>query len=370
MKEDFLEERLIDRKIDGAFTQLQYSDGLVDFCSGDYLGFARKLLPGGWPAGSTGSRLLSGNSARAEALEQTIARFHDAAAALLFPSGQDAGQALLASVPQKGDTVLYDRLCQATLRDALRLSPANSYAYAHNDLNDLESRLQSEARARVFVYTESVFGMDGDTAPLDKIAAVCDRYGAYLLADETHALGVIGHHGEGLVQQFGVQQRCFARIYGFGEAAGAFGAAVAGSALLKEYLVNFSRSLALTTALPPAALAAIEAAYAAFPQALAERLQLARLIRQFRGSATGYYTESSQTPIQVVVIPGNGKIKKVAGWLRENGVQVQPVLYPVVQPGSERLRIVLHAYNTESELSALVSLLASAGSGFTQQPVK
>lgn len=359
MKEDFLEERLIDRKIDGLFRQLGHTGAQADFCSDDYLGFARRPMPGELPAGSTGSRLLTGNSGRAEALEADIARFHDAEAALLFSSGYAAALALAGCLPQPGDLLLYDRLSYACISDGLRLGRANADAYTHNDLNDLERKLQVETGAQKFVFTESVFGIDGDTAPLDKIADVCDRYEAHLVVDESHALGVIGHEGEGLVQQFGVQQRCFARLYGFGKAAGAQGAAVLGSPLLKEYLVNVAGSFD-DTALPPVALASIESAYRAFPGALAERLQLARLIRQFRGSATGYYTPPSQTPIQGIIVPGNNKMKKLADYLHQNGFDVRPALHPAVPRGNGRLRIMLHAFNTESELSALVSLLASA----------
>ena len=359
MKEIFLEERLIDRKIDGVFSELRQTNHLVDFCSSDYLGFARKTPAGGLTTGSSGSRLITGNSTQAEALEASIARFHEAPAALLFNSGHEACEALLTALPQKDDLIVYDRLSYPGIADALRLSQANGYGYAHNDLNDLENKLQVENGARKFVFTEAVCAMDGETAPLDKIAAICDRYGALLLVDETHALGVIGHHGEGLVQEFGVQELCFARVFGFGEAAGTLGGAVVGSAVLKEYLLNFSRSISLLPALPPMVLGAIDEAYKAFPTALAERLQIARLIRQFRGSALGYYTVSSQTPIQVVVIPGNEKIRKISARAAENGFAVWPVLYPAVPEGSERLRIVLHAFNTESELSALVSLLAS-----------
>jgi 8-amino-7-oxononanoate synthase len=209
----------------------------------------------------------------------------------------------------------------------------------------------------IFVVTESVFSMDGDCAPLKEMAALCRRYGAQLIVDEAHATGVVGANGEGLVPAEGLEGECFARIYTFGKAMGCHGAIVVGSELLREFLINFSRSFIYTTALPPASVRAILDAYALLPDLGAERVRLGELIARFRGAVIGYERLDSRTPIQVVIVPGNAAVRALAARLQDAGLDVRPILYPTVQRGKERLRIVLHAFNTEEEIDRLVEVL-------------
>ncbi|HLZ86073.1 MAG TPA: aminotransferase class I/II-fold pyridoxal phosphate-dependent enzyme, partial [Puia sp.] len=209
----------------------------------------------------------------------------------------------------------------------------------------------------VFVVTESVFSMDGDRAPLREMVALCRRYGAHLIVDEAHATGVVGVVGEGLVQQLGLQEECFARIHTFGKAVGCHGAVVLGSVVLRDYLVNFSRSFIYTTALPPASVRAIAVAYALLPELGAERAQLQRLIGRWQAAPVGYRRLDSQTPIQVVIVPGNDAVRALAGRLQDAGLDVRPILYPTVPKGGERLRIVLHSFNTAEEVDRLTGLL-------------
>jgi 8-amino-7-oxononanoate synthase len=206
--DDFLQKKLEERKSSQSLRSLRLVNGMVDFCSNDYLGIVRNgvLRPvgTGLANGSTGSRLLSGNSALAEETEAFIAGFHQAASALLFNSGYDANLGLLASVPQKGDTILYDQLCHASIRDGIRLSFAQAFSFLHNDLADLEKKLAA-ASGTVFIVTESVFSMDGDLCPLEELVRIAGRSGAHLIIDEAHATGMIGEKGEGLVQQLQLQ---------------------------------------------------------------------------------------------------------------------------------------------------------------------
>ncbi len=392
MNETFLVKKLDERRQQNAFRTLRLPSGKIDFCSNDYLGLAkRSLVNGQWsmesenalignrdsqvqiqqPAtsnwqpvtsnqqlatGSTGSRLLAGNYVLIEAVEQQIAIFHQSEAALIFNSGYDANIGLLSSVPQKGDTILYDFLSHASIRDGIKLSKAQSFAFLHNDLSDLERRLQ-KATGNIFVVTESVFSMDGDICPLIEIVGLCQQYNAHLIVDEAHATGVVGNRGEGLVQHLDLQQKVFARVHTFGKACGCHGAVVLGSSVLRDYLINFARSFIYTTSLPPNAIATIKKSYETFPLMLAERVHLQALINYFQTASIAYEKLVSQTPIQVVIVYGNEEVKTVANLLQANGLDVRPILYPTVPKGKERLRIVLHSFNTMAEVERLVVML-------------
>ena len=357
--EDFLSRKLEERRVQDALRRLRLPDGKADFCSNDYLGVVTKgLLAGavgeGDAHGSGGSRLLAGNYALIEAVEKTIADFHGAEAGLIYNSGYDANIGVLSCVPRRGDVVLYDALSHASIRDGMRLSFARANGFAHNDLGDLERQLVAAAGGEVFVVTESVFSMDGDQAPLAGIVSLCRRFGARLIVDEAHGTGIIGEKGEGLVHSMGLADDCFARIHTFGKAVGCHGAIVVGSALLRDFLINFSRSFIYTTALPPASVRALGAAYALLPRLGAERERLGRLIDRFRAAEVGFERFDSRTPIQVVVVPGNAAVRAVADGLQEAGLDVRPILSPTVERGRERLRIVLHAFNSDEEVDRLI----------------
>jgi 8-amino-7-oxononanoate synthase len=308
--------------------------------------------------GSGGSRLLAGNYALIEEVEKQLADFHDAPAALIYNSGYDANLGVLSCIPQRGDIVLYDQLSHASIRDGMRLSFAQTHAFKHNDCQDLEDRLaQRNDVGTCFVVTESVFSMDGDMAPLKEMAALCRRYNAQLIVDEAHATGVVGGRGEGLVQLLGLEADCFARIHTFGKAVGCHGAVVLGTGTLRDYLINFSRSFIYTTALPPVSVRAIATAYALLPKLQAERERLRGLIDQWRAADIAYTRLNSETPIQIVIVPGNQPARTLAGRLQAEGLDVRPILYPTVPRDGERLRIVLHSFNTTGEVHRLVGLL-------------
>ena len=258
MKEDFLHKKLEERRQQNAFRNLKLPGDLIDFCSNDYLGIVKNDLlkttnhpeiAGKYKTGSTGSRLLTGNYPLIEETEKFIASFHKSETALIFNSGYDANVGLLSSVPGRNDTVLYDYFSHASIRDGMRLSLASSFSFLHNDINDLELKLQ-QAKGNVFVVTESVFSVDGDLCPLLQIVELCEKYDANLIIDEAHATGVIGKMGEGLVQSLELENRIFARLHTFSKACGVHGSAVLGSNGLRNYLINFARSFIYSTALP------------------------------------------------------------------------------------------------------------------------
>lgn len=361
MDEEFLHKKIAGRKAQNGYRQLRLGSQGIDFCSNDYLGIATNNLlhiEKEYGSGSTGSRLLTGNYALIEETEATIAAFHQAAAGLLFNSGYDANTGLLSAVPQRGDTVLYDDLSHASIRDGLRLGLAQSFSFRHNDCNDLEKKL-STASGNIFVVTESVFSMDGDMAPLQQMAVLCRQHGAHLIVDEAHATGVLGSRGEGLVQALGLAGDCFARIHTFGKALGCHGAIVLGSPLLRNYLVNFCRPFIYTTALPPVSVAAIAAAYSVFPSMELERQQLQQLVAVFQEAELPFKKLVSNTPVQSVIIPGNENVKRAAEACHTNGFDVRAILYPTVPKEAERLRVVMHSFNTVDELKRLIEVLSS-----------
>ncbi|CAN5233618.1 pyridoxal phosphate-dependent aminotransferase family protein [soil metagenome] len=363
MNDDFLSDKLQQRINENALRSLKISNNSIDFCSNDYLGIVKNNLisiPPGSDHGSTGSRLLTGNSALTEKTEKLIAGFHDAESALIFNSGYDANVGLLSCVPQKGDTIIYDKLSHASIRDGIRLSAAQSFSFEHNNLEDLKKKIQA-ASNKIFVVTESVFSMDGDIAPLKEISSICERTGAFLIVDEAHATGVFGKKGEGVVQQEGIQRQCFARIHTFGKACGVHGAAVLGSQKLRKYLMNFSRAFIYTTALPETAVAAIIASYLLLPKLDEERKQLILLIDHFKSISSGkkLIVKESASPIQAIIIPGNLNVKAAAKTLQRQNFDIRPILCPTVPKGTERLRIVLHSFNTPEQLTTLIKILES-----------
>jgi 8-amino-7-oxononanoate synthase len=362
-QDDFLKAKLEKRQNEHAFRQLRLPEGKIDFCSNDYLGIVKnqslQISADGLAFGSTGSRLLAGNYQLIEKVEQTLAQFHQADAALIYNSGYDANIGLLSCVPQRGDTILYDYLCHASIRDGIRLSFAQAHAFAHNDMIDLEQQLQ-QAKGTVFIVTESVFSMDGDTCPLQAIITLAKKYQGHVIIDEAHATGVIGQKGEGLVQDLEVQQSVFARVHTFGKAVGCHGAVVLGSQQLRDYLINFSRSLMYSTALPPHAVAVIQQRYQLFPTMDGARKHIQYLVHVFQAAILPFEKLASTTPIQVVIIPGNEAARSVAAHLQANNFDVRAILYPTVPKGSERLRIVLHAFNTVEEVNGLIAALQAA----------
>ncbi len=334
----------------------------IDFCSNDYLGFARNLIVDAHTSGgATGSRLISGNSELAETLEQQIATFHGAEAALLFPSGYAANIGLLPAVAGRGDTIVYDKLLHASLRDGIRLSRAKALGFAHNDLTDFVKKLQS-TEGQTFVVVESVYSMDGDQAPLAEMVNICQQYDALLIVDEAHGTGVIGEKGEGLVGALSLENHVWARVHTFGKAIGSHGAAIVASQQLKSYLLNFARSFIYATALPAHTLLSIQAAY----NTLATGTEIARLndrIKYFLANCPPNLRPSlipSTTPIQAVICPGNTQVIQLAKHLQRNNFAILPIRYPTVPQGEERLRICLHSFNTNEEIDKLLKVLASS----------
>lgn len=371
-----LREVLEKRKAQSLYRYLQLTTGLVDFCSNDYLSFARSAVirqnvkiameAAACTSGATGSRSISGNSAYAEELERKLARFHHAKAALLFNSGYDANLGLFSCIAKKEDVLICDELIHASIIDGCRLSHASRFRFAHNDVKDLEKKLLHVSRnppssnGHIFVAVESVYSMDGDMAPLQDIAAICKNYNANLIVDEAHATGLFGNQGRGLVNQYGLEQDVFARVYTFGKAMGAHGAVVAGSESLRNYLINFARSFIFTTALPLHSLIAIECAYDQLSAEGFNQVYLQQLIAHFKKdfkSLDDTLLIESDSAIQSVIVPGNDRARLVSSELQRRGFDIRAILSPSVPAGKERLRISLHMHNTFREVDQLKQAL-------------
>lgn len=364
------------RREQAALRELPQTVSGIDFASNDYLGFAQSvkifndahqfLIQNGFVSnGATGSRLLSGNHPLYGIAEQAITQFHQGESALIFNSGYDANVGLFASVPQKGDFILYDELCHASIRDGIRLSHAKSYKFEHNDCEALEQLLLrfQNPNATIYIATESVFSMDGDTPDLEKLVQLCEKYNAYLIIDEAHALGVFGDKGEGMIQNLNLQDRVFARVITFGKGLGCHGAAVIGNQELKSYLVNFARSLIYTTGLSPHALATIHVAYQQLSSDAGSRDKLRSNINFFNQQKKILGIQPlfvrSKSAIQCAIIPGNERIRTIANQIREKGFDVKPILSPTVSQGQERLRLCLHSFNSEGEIEDILRLLSN-----------
>jgi len=363
--DSFLFSSLQKRQEQNALRKLLVNSELIDFCSNDYLGFARskKLSKNISKAcdklkavnGSGGSRLLAGNTSYAENLEKYIAKFHNAEAGLIYNSGYDANVGLFSAIGQKGNTIIYDELIHASVHDGMKMSSATTYAFRHNDLKHLEERLKI-AEGIIYVAVESIYSMDGDYAFLKEISALCKKYNANLIVDEAHATGITSNGGKGRVQELKLEKDVFARVHTFGKGLGCHGAVVLGSNLLRDYLINFSRAFIYTTALPIKNLVAIHESYTLLEKSDSEIKQLKKLIEVFKKSISKEvqsFLIVSHSPIQFIVVNGNSEVKKMSKNLQEKGFDARPILNPTVPKGKERLRICLHVFNTEKEVKSI-----------------
>lgn len=371
-----LSDKLAQRDTANALRKLPIDSNRIDFSSNDYLGFSRsevifqdshKYLANAsvMNNGATGSRLISGNHNLYKITEDFISEFHKAESALIFNSGYDANVGLFSSVPQKGDVILYDEYIHASIRDGIRLSNAKAYKFEHNDIIDLERLLKKAyneiGENEIYVVTESVFSMDGDSPDLEKLVHLVNEHEALLIIDEAHALGVAGEKGEGIVQSKNLEDKVFARIMTFGKGLGCHGAAVLGSPQLTAYLVNFARSFIYTTGLPPHSLATILTAYKYLDSHSSERKALNGIISFFtseinRLGLTDFFIESLSA-IHCAVIQGNEIVKNISSVLQQHNFDVKAILSPTVPEGQERLRFCLHAYNTQQQITAVLELL-------------
>ncbi|MCE5181276.1 MAG: 8-amino-7-oxononanoate synthase [Betaproteobacteria bacterium] len=339
----------------------------LSFCSNDYLGLAGhpalvealQHAAAQYGVGAGASHLVSGHGAAHHELETALAAFTGQPAALLFSTGYMANLAIVTALVGRDDEIFADKLNHASLNDAALLSRARFTRYPHLDLAALEQRLAASQARRKLVVTDAVFSMDGDIAPVPELLMLCERYDALLLLDDAHGFGVLGSGGRGVLEYFGVTSERIVYMATLGKAAGVFGAFVAGSATLVDYLLQRARPYIYTTAMPPSLAAVLSASLRLIDgeawrrerlQALATTLKQGLNLRRWR-------LMPSTTPIQPVIIGGNDAVLAVSEALRQRGIWVPAIRPPTVPKGEARLRISLSAAHGLEDVALLAATL-------------
>jgi len=338
---------------------------LANFSSNDYLGLAahpslRKAAHDALEeagAGAGASRLICGTHWHHQRLEEALARFKQTEAALSFSSGYSAALGTIPALAGKGDVIILDKLCHACLVDGARLSGASMRVFPHNRLEKLESHLRwaAETRptARVLVLVESVYSMDGDRAPLLEIVQLKDRFGAWLLVDEAHGIGVVGKHGRGLADESGVSDRIEVQMGTLGKALGSSGAYICGTAALRDYLTNRARSFIFSTAPPPHCAAASCAAVELLESD--EGGGLMRKLKENMATLASGLLAPAQSAIFPVIVGGEELAMNASRTLLAENFLVPAIRYPTVARGSARLRITVTAAHHREMIERLVT---------------
>lgn len=344
---------------------------LIDFSSNDYLGLATHPLLAEraqewtrrYGTGSGASRLVTGTSEAILALEARVAAFKGTEAALVFASGWQANAAtlpaLLAALP--GAAVFCDRLNHASMHAGLTIAGVRQHRFRHNDLDHLETLLAEKgatAPARVIV-TESVFSMDGDRADLARLAQIACAHDAVLFVDEAHATGVMGPRGAGLSST--VPGQVDVTMGTFSKALGGFGAYVAGSRALVDWLSNAASGFIFTTAPPPAVFGAIDAALDLVPGMDAERAHLSALGERLREglAALGFDHGASASQIVPAIVGGEAQTLALSTALEARGFLAAAIRPPTVPPGTSRLRLALRSGHSQADIDALLDAIAA-----------
>ena len=349
---------------------------LLNFSSNDYLGLAsHPVLKEAaihaverFGAGAGASRLICGSLAPFHRLEETLAAFKKTEAALTFATGYAAAVGTITALLGKDDILILDKLVHACIVDAAKLSGAKLRIFAHNDLNDLEDKLKwadqfskaesGKRKADILIITESVFSMDGDTAPLREIVALKNKYGAWLMVDEAHATGVIGPNGCGLADELGVSDQIEIQMGTLGKALGTSGGYICGCRSLINHLVNRARSFIFSTAPVPAAAAAATAGIKLVQSTAGEALRRNLFMRVGElNSKLNIKNSKLQGAIVPIILGDENKALAAAAKLRNQNIFVPPIRYPTVAHGAARLRVTLTATHTPEDVSQLANAL-------------
>jgi len=354
---------------------------LINFSSNDYLGLATepslreaaKAAIDEYGVGSGASRLISGTLSPHVRLEEKLAEWKRAAAAVTFSTGYAAAVGTLSGLLRKDDVVILDKLCHASLIDGARLSGAVIRVFPHNHLGKLESHLawarESYPEARILVITESVFSMDGDWPPLAEIVEMKQRYDALLMVDEAHAVGVIGSNGRGLTDKLGLGGQVDIQMGTLSKALGCSGGYVCGSRALIDLLINRARSFIYSTAPPPAVAAAATAAimFLLSPAGERRRQDLRSRLLLFADEMPELYPKGRkiQSAILPIILGSSAKAVEAMRQMSEAGYFVPAIRFPTVPRDAARLRVTLSAKHTPEQIKGLCRALRAylAGAG-------
>ena len=337
-------------------------------CSNDYLGLSRHsalrvaavAAMERYGFGSGASRLVSGTCPLHAELEERIARFKCADAAILFNSGYAANTGIIPAIAGEGDVVLSDSLNHASIIDGCRLTKAQVRVYRHKDANHLEELLKESGRAgRRLIVTDGVFSMDGDIAPLPELVALSEKYDAMLMVDDAHGTGILGKNGRGVVEHFGLEGKVQIQMGTLGKALGSYGAYAAGGRDLIDFLMNRSRSFIYSTALPASVCAASIAALSIVEQQPELREGLwQNLLRLTAGlEALGIDAHGSETPIIPLLIGDSEKTVRTGSRLFDYGIYASAIRPPTVAEGTARIRLTLMATHSASDVDLLLDAL-------------
>jgi glycine C-acetyltransferase len=322
-----------------------------------------------WGAGAGAVRWLGGTNTLYETLEQKLAAFKKTEAVLVFQSGFNANSGAIPSCFVDGDVIISDELNHASIIDGVRLSSAKykkseGYVYEHKNMNHLEDILKrcGHFKKRLIV-TDGVFSMDGDIAPLPEIVELAERYDAVVMVDDAHASGVLGEHGSGTTSHFGLYGRVDIQLGTLSKAIGVIGGYIAGSRLLKEWLINRGRPYLFSTALPPAAVGAIIKAIEILqtdPEPMRRLWDNARYWKE-NLQRLGFDTMGSETPITPVLCGDEGITQQMERMLYEAGVFVVGIVYPTVPKGKARVRTMPNATHTRQDLDDALEAFEKVG---------
>lgn len=338
-------------------------------CSNDYLGLAghRAVRTAAaeaalrWGAGAGGSRLVAGNMTLHRALELELATFKGYQACVLLGSGYLANLGIIEALAGRDEVILSDSLNHASIIDGCRQSRAETIVYRHGDLDALAHGLRHAGGRQSLIVTEAVFSMDGDLAPLQGIVELARRHGARLLVDEAHATGVVGPGGRGLVCALGLQSEVDVVIGTLSKALGSYGAFACCDETTADYLINRARTLIFSTALPPSAVAAAQAALQLVSegQLVTQLWRNARLLRAELAGA-GFAVDAGEMPIVALIVGDPRAALALSQYALDRGVLVPAIRPPTVPAGTSRLRVVTMATHTEADVRTAVTALADA----------
>lgn len=373
LREDNLFRRM--RRIDGGQSAWTVMDGkrVLLLASNSYLGLtthpalkaAAVAAVERYGTGTGGSRLTTGNFLLHEELERTIAGFKETEAALVFNTGYMANLGVISALTGPEDAVFSDQFNHASIIDGCRLSKAKVKVYKHKDLDHLRQLLRAAQQGvrRKLIVTDGVFSMDGDIAPLDRIVELAEAHDALVMVDDAHATGVLGAKGGGTVQHFGLKGRVHIQMGTLSKALASEGGYVAGSQDLIDYLRNKARSFIFSTSLPPADMAAAQAAIGVILEEPARRRQLWDNVRYLHTglSALGFTLPPEETPILPLLLGDAGLAMHLAEHLLAQGVFAPGIRPPTVPPGTSRIRITVMATHTRADLDKALAAFENAG---------
>jgi 8-amino-7-oxononanoate synthase len=379
-----LQQELDKRKAEGLLRQRRLLDSpqaehivandnhFLSFCSNDYLGLANRpelinamqKAAGDSGVGSGASNLITGHHRYHDSLEKRLAEFVELPAALLFSTGYMANIGVIGALMDRHDAIFADKLNHACLNEGAYLSRAAFHRFPHNDVAALEKLLKTSSAKHKLIAADAVFSMDGDIAPLPEYLALCEKYDAYLYIDDAHGFGVLGKHGKGSLNHFGLKSPRIIMMATLGKAAGVAGAFVAGEKVVIDYLIQKANSYVYSTPAPPALSATLIESVRLIETGDDLRAHLNKLIAQLKSAlhTKKWQLLPSDTAIQPLIVGGNHEVLALSEFLQAKGILVPAIRPPTVPQHTGRLRISLSAAHTEADVQQLVAAIHDAES--------